>query len=115
MAHHHLVRLALMSVVMSRLIGADPLDTLVRDRLLTLPPDLQREKVYPEGAVISGDLFKSGKRTAVAIATGEGRLLGLACYVHRDGDWREVLRRHRRISRQRDLWCPPLRIVWRYR
>ena len=92
MAHHHLVRLALMSVVMSRLIGADPLDTLVRDRLLTLPPDLQREKVYPEGAVISGDLFKSGKRTAVAIATGEGRLLGLACYVHRDGDWREVLR-----------------------
>ena len=72
--------------------AADPLDTLIRERLLTLPPDLPREKVYPEGAVISGDLFKSGKRTAIAVATSGGRLLGLACYVHRDGDWREVLR-----------------------
>lgn len=85
-------RLFLVGVLTSSLCAADPLDTLVRERLLTLPPDLPRSKTYPDGAVVSGDLFKSGKRTAVAVAMKEGQLLGFACYVHRDGDWREVLR-----------------------
>lgn len=92
MAQHHVIRLALFSLVMSRLIGADPLDTLVRDRVLTLPPDLPRAKAYPEGAVVSGDLFKSGKRTVVAVAREADRSLGMACFVHRDGDWRELFR-----------------------
>jgi hypothetical protein len=72
--------------------AAEPLDTLVRERLLTLPPDLLRSKVYPEGAVVSGDLFKNGGRTAVAVATAGGKPVGLACFIHRDGDWREVFR-----------------------
>jgi hypothetical protein len=92
MAQHHVIRFALISVVMSRLIGADPLDTLVHDRVLTLPPDLQRTKAYPDGAVASGDLFKSGKRAAVAVSTASGHSLALACFVHRDGDWREIAR-----------------------
>lgn len=72
--------------------AAEPLDTLVRERLLTLPPDLARSKAYPEGAVVSGDLFKNGGRTAIAVAQANGKLVGLACFVHRDGDWREVTR-----------------------
>lgn len=92
MIQHHLARFALVSVVMSGLISAEPLDTLVHDRVLTLPPDLPRTKAYPDGAVASGDLFKSGKRTAVAVATAEGRSSALACFVHRDGDWREIAR-----------------------
>ena len=78
--------------VASSAVAADPLEALVRERLLTLPPDLTRAKAYPEGAVVAGDLFKSGKRTAITVAMANGRVLGLACYVHRDGDWREVLR-----------------------
>ncbi len=89
---HFIARLFVVGLLTGGVFAADPLDVLVRERLLTLPPDLQRTKTYPEGTVVSGDLFKSGKRTAVAVATGDGRLLGLACYVHRDGDWREVLR-----------------------
>ncbi|HEX3132564.1 MAG TPA: hypothetical protein VHX44_03155 [Planctomycetota bacterium] len=92
MTPHHWLRLALIGVVMSRLMGADQLDTLVHDRVLTLPPDLPRTKAYPDGAVASGDLFKSGKRTAVAVATTQGHSLALACFVHRDGDWREIAR-----------------------
>lgn len=92
MMTYHLTRFALISVVMSSLIGAEPLDTLVQDRVLTLPPDLPRTKAYPDGAVASGDLFKSGKRTAVAVATAAGRSSALACFVHRDGDWREIAR-----------------------
>ncbi len=87
-----IARLFVAGLLTSGLSAVDPLDSLVRERLLTLPPDLQRTKTYPAGTVVSGDLFKNGKRTAVAVATGDGRLLGLACYMHRDGDWREVLR-----------------------
>ena len=83
---------ALVLGVASMAAAADPLDALIAERLLTLPPDLTRAKAYPEGAVVAGDLFKSGKRTAVAVAISGGRTTGLACYVHRDGDWREVLR-----------------------
>ncbi|MBA3700437.1 MAG: hypothetical protein H0W78_16445 [Planctomycetes bacterium] len=78
--------------VASSAVAADPLEALVRERLLTLPPDLSRAKAYPDGAVVSGDLFKSGKRIAIAVASDAGRLLGFAVYLHRDGDWREVLR-----------------------
>lgn len=89
---HPIARLFIAGLLTGSLAAADPLEALVRERLLTQPPDLARTKTYPEGTVISGDLFKSGKRTAVAVATNGGRLLGLACHVHRDGDWREVLR-----------------------
>ena len=88
--------LAVLAAGIASLVGsaaaAEPLDTLVRERLLTLPPDLPRSKAYPDGAVVSGDLFKNGGRSAIAVATAGGKLVGLACFVHRDGDWREITR-----------------------
>jgi len=92
MTQHHLVHLTLASLMMGGLVAADPLDTLVRERVLTQPPDLTRIKAYPDGAVATGDLFKSGKRAAVVVATAAGQSLALACFVHRDGDWREIAR-----------------------
>lgn len=86
------VRLVLVMTGIIAISAAEPLDTLVRERVMTLPPDLPRSKIHPEGAVVSGDLFKSGRRTAIAVATRAGRVLGFTCHVHRDGDWREVLR-----------------------
>lgn len=86
------MRVMILSLLAVAATAAEPLDTLVRERLLTLPPDLPRAKAYPDGAVVSGDLFKNGGRTAVAVAVADGKLVGLACFVHRDGDWREVVR-----------------------
>jgi hypothetical protein len=91
----HLPSVARIALMMTGIVGisaAEPLDTLVRERVMTLPPDLPRSKIHPDGAVVSGDLFKSGRRTAIAVATRAGRVLGFTCHLHRDGDWREVLR-----------------------
>jgi hypothetical protein len=89
---HHLVRIALTVWCGATVWAADPLDALIRERVLTLPPDLVRTKTYPEGSVASGDLFKSGKRMVVAVARDADRSVGVACFVHRDGDWRELFR-----------------------
>ena len=89
---HSSIRPLLLALVTASAMAADPLDALVHERVLTLPPDLPRSKVYADGAVVSGDLFKSGKRTAVAVAVADGRSLGLACFVHKNGDWREIAR-----------------------
>lgn len=89
---HHLVRIALTVWCGAAVWAADPLDALIRERVMTLPPDLARTKTYPEGAVASGDLFKSGKRLVVAVAREAERSTGLACFIHRDGDWRELFR-----------------------
>lgn len=89
---HGFTGLLSLSVFAACLVATEPLDALVRERVLTLPPDLPRAKTYPNGVVASGDLFKSGKRTAVAVAVADGRSLGLACFVHKNGDWREIAR-----------------------
>ncbi len=89
---HHLICFALLAIGGVGLTAADPLDALISARVLTLPPDLPRAKVYPDGAIASGDLFKSGKRVAVAVTVAAGRSLGLACFVHKNGDWHEIAR-----------------------
>jgi hypothetical protein len=82
----------LLSVTVSCVFAADPLTTLIQSRVLTLPPDLPRSKVYPDGAVVSGDVFKNGKKMVVAVAVADHRSLGLALFIHKNGDWREITR-----------------------
>lgn len=67
------------------------LKALATARVMTLPADKPRAQVYPDGAISAGDLFKQGKRVAVAVALNGRTLLALGVYRHRDGDWRPAL------------------------
>jgi hypothetical protein len=72
--------------------AADPLEALVRERIMTAPADRAKQQTYPQGAVAVGDLFRCRRPAAVAVAVVDGRSTGLACLVHKDGDWREIAR-----------------------
>jgi hypothetical protein len=67
------------------------LKALVAARVMTLPADKPRAQVLPDGAIAAGDLFKQGKRVAVAVALNGRGLLALGIYRHRGGDWRPAL------------------------
>ncbi len=75
-----------------QLSAADPIDTLIRERVMTSPADRPKEQIYDNGAVIIGDLFKSRSRMAIAVSTQQQQILSLACFIHRGGDWQEIAR-----------------------
>lgn len=85
-------RLFLFSITASCALAADPLTMFIQDRVLTLSPDVPRSKVYPDGAIVSGEVFKNGKKMVVAVAVADHRSLGLALFIHKNGDWREITR-----------------------
>ena len=87
-----IIRFGFLLVLAACAVAADPLTTLIQNRVLTLPSDLSRAKVYPEGAVASGDVFKSEKKMVVAVAVAERRSVGLALFIYKNGDWREITR-----------------------
>jgi hypothetical protein len=81
-----------LSVTTSIAFAADPLTSFIQTRVLTLSPNVPRAKVFPEGAVVSGEVFKNGKKMVVAAAVADHRSLGLAVFIHKNGDWREITR-----------------------
>ena len=83
----------LMASMPSLTAGEAPpaLKALAAARVMTLPADKPRAQVYPDGAITAGDLFKQGKRVAVAVALNGRGLLALGIYRHRQGDWRPAL------------------------
>ncbi len=72
--------------------AGDALDDLIRERIMTSPPDRAKAQIYDQGAVMIGDLFKSRARIAIGVNTKSGEVLAFACFVHRAGDWQEIVR-----------------------
>jgi hypothetical protein len=87
------MRFSLLFLLASLGFSADTaLDALIRERIMTARPDRAQAQVYPDGAIMIGDLFHARTRIAIAVSRSGEQLHTLALLIHRKGDWQEIER-----------------------